>query len=165
MGVSTDAFLFFGYCWSDETRLFDPDEDGELSEKILAERGEKNPWDAAPDVVKRTGITGEQRKQSEAWIAEHRLELDEWYGKKRAIEKTFEVDIGQHCSDGCTMPYVSLIASLTLARRGYPESLGQKLPDADPGWAAKIDAFMEKFKIEKPEGQTAPQWWLASWWG
>jgi hypothetical protein len=158
MGVSTDAILFHGYCWDDETTLF---EDGEWAEAVLKKRGVHNPWDDYPPEIERVPDYEQRRKAGEEWTAVNRSRLDDWYAAKKAVEEEFGVEVGGHCSGDCSMPYVAIKGAGETAHRGYPK----EVPDlaVDPTWAAKLDRFLAEFGIEKPHPE--PKWWLVSYWG
>jgi hypothetical protein len=171
MGVSTDAIVFWGYCWSEETELFDfraefGDRDIEWPEAILRRRGKSNPWDNAPADLDRY-LPGERYEQKEArvkaWTDANRAALDEWYKAGRDIEEEFGIELRFHCSDECSMPYLTLATARHLSHRGYPQELDPAALVPAPDWAAKLDRFLAEFGIEKPHEQ--PRWWLVSYWG
>src|SRR4051812_17268927 len=117
MGVSTDAILFYGYCWDEEGELLgrgDGDDRPEWAEVVLRKRGVANPWDAYPN-AEIGAIRGyqQQRAAGEAWVAAHRAELDAWDEARKAVEAEFGCEIGAHCSDGCPMPYVAVAGAGT----------------------------------------------------
>lgn len=143
MSTSTNAIAFYGYIWG-EKRI-----DSEWSKKIAKARGHKNPWDSFIESTK---------EDNDAWVASHRTQLDAWYDINKAIEEEYGVSLGEHCSDGCVMRYVSAF-ELT-AYRGCPVRL--RLP-FDPSWEEKLNTWLRDMKLRAP--QKRPHWWLASWWG
>lgn len=167
MGVSTDAVLFWGYCWGEEdVDIFQgavPD-DAEWEQVVLARRGFVNPWDAARDLD--TCLPGERYEQKQArakvWTDANRAEIDAWYEAKNAVAAEFGVEVGSHCSGECPMPYLTVPAARILAHRGYAKAING-LPTADPEWRAKLDRFVAEFGIKKPHPE--PRWWLVSYWG
>lgn len=166
MGVSTDAVIFYGYCWSEEEELIDTG-DKEWSELILAKRGETNPWDQHPPDNPARSETMEQYRANEArsktWREANRAALDAWSAKKRAVQKEFGVELQQHCSDAHSMPYLEIAEAGFMARRGYPEEIDVTQLAVDPRWKGMLDAWLAEFGIEKPQAE--PRWWLVSWWG
>lgn len=176
MGVSTNAVLFYGYCWGEESELFERpmNRRGELMEWpeiILQRRGVKNPWDDAPadlDEYLPRETYDQQQARAKAWTDAHRAELDAWYAAKRAVEAEFEVEIGSHCSGECSMPYLAVTDQPIVATRGNPEEIDIDrliLDSTGPAtiWTQKLDRFIAEFGIEKPH--PAPKWWMVSYWG
>ncbi len=160
MGVSTDAILFYGYCWSEEGVELTP-KDKEWEEAVLRSRGVVNPWDAYPPENERLPYP-QNRTAADAWSAEHRAELDAWYDAKEAVRTEFGCEIGRHCSGEYSMPFVCVSASEHRARRGYPIQV-DALTVGD-GWDEQLAKFMAAVGISKPDGQDGPRWWLVSYW-
>jgi hypothetical protein len=160
MGVSTDAVIFFGYCWEEEQRLIEGDE--EWPTLILLKRGEKNPWGDYPKGLDDLPFA-ESRAAGDKWSKANRAALDAWRAKRDAVEKEFGVEVGQHCSDSCSMPYLEIVSAGFMARRGYPEELDVSKLTEKPEWTAMLDRWLAELGIEKP--QDRPRWWLVSWWG
>ena len=167
MSVSTDAILFYGYCWSEETVLFEDDRGGmEWPERILRKRGEVNPWDAYPNDVDNIMPWTERRELQDKWVKEHREAIDAWHDKQKAVQGEFgNVDLHWHCSDGSPMPYLSIEESGASARRGCPEEIRPELLMLRDwqAWDAALDKWLAEFAIEKPHDR--PRWWLVSYWG
>jgi len=165
MGVSTNAILFYGYCWDDESELL-PDEgdSSEWPERVALARGHTNPWLAFPDEEVKKLPYPQQRTASDEWIKQHRAELDVWYEVKRDIEKEFGCEIGRHCSGDCPMPYITIAGSGKTVHRGYPETLTTSNLNISPEWDEMLERFMKELGISPPEGHS-PGWWLASYWG
>lgn len=160
MGVSTNAVIFYGYCWDEECELID----GEWETKVLKDRGVKNPWDDYPESISQIRDYTERRKAEEKWAEDHRAELDEWYAARKAVRAEFGCDIGRHCSGDYSMPYVFVEDSELTVRRGYPHPLAPDDTTAEDWWADRLAAFMTAVGIAKPDGQDSPQWWLVSYW-
>jgi len=161
MGVSTDAILFFGYCWNEEKyELLEGEEDWE--EVVLKRRGIESPWKDHPGDDPSLSYA-ENRQRGEEWSTANRERLDAWYAAKKEVGAEFGCDIGRHCSGEYPMPYVYLQASQIRASRGYPKLIR---PDAVflPADIAAVDRFMNELGIERPEDQLEPQWWLVSLW-
>lgn len=167
MGVSTNAVLFYGYCWDEErVRLVPEEYGGDWTHFLATRRGHKCPWDELPkrlcerdapdyvhDYIKRNeGI--------EAWKQENRAALDEWYAVRQAIEKEFGVELDSHCSGDYPIPY--LAAKQYTARRGYPVPVDATDLAAAPDWDARLDRWLSEMGVEKPN--PAPRWWLVSYW-
>jgi hypothetical protein len=164
VGVSTNAVLFYGYCWTDDdVAIFEnaPEvEDGEWVVAVLKRRGVVDPWDAYVEPSR--GIPYyEQQRQTDAWTEAHRAELDAWHAAQRAVEEEFGVEVDSHCSGDYPIPY--LCTAQVIARRGDAEEITPERLTVDPTWAGKLDRFMAEFGIEKPH--ESPRWWLVSYWG
>lgn len=163
MSVSTNAVLFYGYCWDEEDLEL---VDGDWEETVLKKRGVVNPWDAMPkeldEYLPGETISG-KRAREEAWTNAHRSEIDEWYAAKQKVREEFDVDISHHCSGECSMPYVAVKEVGVTASRGYPETIDPSMFVVKSEWKEKLDRFMEELEIEKP--QPEPKWWLVSYWG
>jgi hypothetical protein len=168
MGVSTNAVLFYGYCWQDECRLFD---DSQGWDRLAAlKRGHKDPWDDFPKDLGDSSHPNYVRDYHarnaaiEKWKAGHRAELDGWHELLRGIEAEFGVELDSHCSGECPMPCLYVKGTETTARRGYPVEMN---PDTDfaigADWQAKLDRWLAEFGVEKPHPE--PKWWLVSYWG
>lgn len=151
MGTSTNAYLFYGYCWNEEVE-FEANID-EAAKAILAERGHVDPWNDYPG-----------RDGAEAWMAQNDAAIDAFHALMDEVKSELGVDWGFHCHHEYSMPYLFIPGIEVTAYRGSPEAA----PDTstvDPSWKPKLDAFLAGQGIEPPEGENQPGWWLASWWG
>jgi hypothetical protein len=153
MGVSTDAVFFYGYCWSEEEELIEEDE---WPEVVAKNRGLRDPWLDCPQVA--------SREEVDQWVKQHRAEIDAWNDAKNAIGEEFGCDIGGHCSEQTTMPYVFIQGSEKLASRGYPERFDPDEMHADDAWNDRLNRFLKELGIRPPKKQK-PGWWLVSYWG
>lgn len=167
MGQSTDAILFYGYCWDDEIELFpgdDEDDDPDEWQKIvLRKRGVANPWDAYPEnMINAIADYHARRKAGEEWVAENRAAIDAWYASQKAVESEYGIEVNTHCSGECSMPYVAITGSILTANRGYPKEVDPERLAAGADWDAKLDRFVSDLGIDKPHDK--PRWWLVSDW-
>lgn len=163
MGVSTDAILFYGYCWTEPTELF-PEGKGEWEEIIAKRRGEQNPWDSAPtDLFERQPkeAYGQREVGVKSWTDAHRAELDAWHSKLKSIREEFGVKVDFHCSTDYAMPLIA--AWKKIANRGDPENVTETSLRPNLDWDAKLNRFLQELDIQKPHD--SPQWWLVSYWG
>ena len=164
MGVSTDGILFYGFCWDEEKELLPDGEDGrnqsEWQSIILAKRGVPDPWEAYPAC---DGLEyAEKRRIQNAWVQDNDAAIKARWAAKATINDEFGCDIGRHCSDGCSMPYVYAMESRVVASRGCPENVTTDSPCVGE-WDALLAKFMTELGIERPH--PLPRWWLASYWG
>ena len=171
MGVSTNAILFFGFCWDDECDLLaefvkDDGDTPEWPDIVLRKRGVVNPWDSYPNAEMAAILDYRQRSSAgSAWVEANRAAIDAWDDAMHAVQAEFGCGIGTHCSGDCSMPYVFVNDSAAMARRGCPEKIEQHQLKIDYTWHAMLDRFMTELGIDKPDGQDAPAWWLVSYWG
>lgn len=168
MGVSTDGIIFYGYCWEDEVRLFDGEQDWDRL--IARKRGHVDPWSEFPkeledsEHLRYVRDYAKRNELVEKWKAEHRAELDAWYELLRGIEAEYGVELSYHCSDGCSMPYLHIKDEEITARRGYPVELNTDTAfRVSPEWGEKFDRWLTEMGITKPHPE--PRWWLVSYWG
>jgi hypothetical protein len=133
---------------------------GDWDELILKKRGVSDPWGSFPQNLAEIADHKQRHATSDAWIEEHRAELDAWHDAKKQIQNEFGCDVGYHCSGDCPMPYV--FAHKVRACRGYPEQIVSLA--VDPAWDELLDRFLAELGVEKPDGQVGPKWWLVSNW-
>lgn len=169
MGTSTDAILFYGYCWDEEAEPWhdedhetDYDEDWSevVEERLMESSGfdQPNPWDGYPE-----GVT---RAEQETWLASNRVDIDAYRdAKNAALEKaSCGVEFGMHCHSECEMPYVFIEDSQTVASRGCPAEIDAvAMVVIGEDWKDNLNLFCERTGINI-EGMS-PQWWLVSYWG
>jgi hypothetical protein len=160
MGTSTNAILFYGYCWDEETELIEGG--GEWVNVIAKQRGVTNPWDKYVEPDQKLSYH-ERERITKAWRDANRAELDAMYAAKRAIEKEYNCEIGYHCSGEYSMPYVAIAACGITAYRGYPKPISAADLKVDAAWDEEIARFCRDVGITPPKDQK-PQWWLVSYW-
>lgn len=185
MGQSTDAHLFYGYCWQGEEdtpnailRPTEPDEDeGEIQwpEVIASFRGIENPWD---------DYYAQERERDEWREPVWQPRFDAWDEAKRGIEIEFGCDINAHCSCDYPMAYIHIVEppdakygknrGLFGAYRGSPTAIDPSHIAVDASvieeWNQRLDRFVRALGIsleardeysKAPEG---PGWFLVSMW-
>lgn len=160
MSVSTDAVLFYGYCWEDDDGILEKLET-EWQEQVAVRRGHVSPWDSYPATDHLP--YDQQRKIGNKWCDDNRAAIDEWVAVKNRIEKEFGCEVGRHCSDQYAVPYVFVEGSVTTANRGCPQRI-DSWPSVGADWNEKLERFCNELEIKPPEGQK-PGWWLVSFWG
>jgi hypothetical protein len=157
MGVSTDAYLFWGFsgddytCWANIGLSYDDpayapegDEADALDdwEEIYAERKgvllPTMPFSKEPEV---------EKVYHAFWDAKHRL------------IKECGCKIDYHCHSNYGIPFVAISDSITCACRGEPKEI--ILLEIKPEWEMKLREFCDVMGIQWQE----PKWWLASYWG
>jgi len=183
MGQSTDAILFYGYCWEDETSrpwtigADDVNEDDGRDEDEDEDDAEDDEWEARyargkgclppstpfPErMVKPTRENGWSSTPKDYSPAEQAI-IDQhtaYWDAKRTIVEAATCGVGTHCSGECPMPYVAVKASETIASRGNMEEITSLA--VDPAWDTELAAFCAAMGI-KTNGKKAA-WWLVSNW-
>ena|SRR5207244_5709042 len=172
MGVSTDAILFYGYCWDNEdvrnpwesSSNDDKDDDDDGWETRYArakgclppetpfpERTitptQENGWDSTPK---------NYTKAEKAIIDQHKAC---WDAKAKIAAKS-PCLVDRHCMASCPMAYVAVKKSVTTSHRGYPNEITSLV--VDPAWSVQLAEFCETLGI-KTKGKKAA-WWLVSDW-
>lgn len=161
MGTSTNAILFYGYCWSEEIELFPGMDEFDWPEFILRNQGVKNPWH---DFVK-AAPAGEpyvkKEARAQAWVEKKRSAIDKWYEYEKSIKESRGVELNMHCSDEYPIPYLAAKGSETKAYRGSGEEVVSL--DVKPGWHEKLDGWLAEMGVGRPHAE--PKWWLVSYRG
>jgi len=171
MGVSTDAILFYGYCWDDEHSLWKADDDDNSDDD------DKNDWEtryartkgllppSKPFPDRTVAPTRENNWDStpKDYNSAERAIIDQysayWDAKSKLVEAA-PCLVDSHCSASCSMPYVAMRKSVTSSHRGYPS----KIPslNVDPAWNEALVEFCKTMEIKV--GNRKPAWWLVSYW-
>jgi len=173
MGVSTDAILFYGYCWDEEDArnpwevgrddATDDDDDDDWEARYARAKGclppsapypertvtptRQNGWDSTPN---------DYSKAEKAIIDQHRA----YWDAKQKIADASPCLVDRHCSASCPMAYVAVKASVTTSNRGFPHEITSLA--VDPAWSSQLAEFCEVLGI-KTKGMKAA-WWLVSDW-
>ena len=178
MTVSTDAILFYGYWWDEETRnpweigrVNDDEDDNKVDnaedgweERYARTKGCLAPSTPFPDrMVTPTRENGWSSTPKDYSSAEQAI-IDQYRAYWEVKRKLIEVApclVDTHCSASCPMPYVAVRASVTSSPRGYPTEISSLT--VDPTWEAILIEFCATLGIEI--GGKKPGWWLVSDWG
>jgi len=177
MGTSTDAILFYGYCWDEETRYpweigtdegaadddDDDNDDNDWEARYARTKGCLPPSDKFPErtvtPTRENGWTSTPKDYSaaeRAIIKKH----EAYWEKKRKIVEAAPCLVATHCSGECPMPYVAVKASHTICHRGYMEEITSLA--VDPDWNKALAEFCETMGIQIKGKKAA--WWLVSDW-
>ena len=182
MGQSTDAILFYGYCWNDEGVQLLGISDGEDEEseyewnEILAVReGHKNPW----DFYRESGAEAEYERLPysereaayKAWKERVGFDdmLEQWRSVCKSIKSRYNVDISTHCSCEYPMPYIYIEESKHRAWRGEGKQLDMaqwerwQQPGVYATWEQNLNRFVADLGIDLSEAE-GPGWFLVSNW-
>jgi hypothetical protein len=184
MGQSTNAILFYGYCWDKETsRPWEIGHNNEDNEDNADENDDENANEAKADwkeryartkgclppstpfparEVKPTRENGWSSTPKDYSAAEQAI-IDQhkayWDAKQKIVEAS-ACCVDTHCSGECPMPYVAVKASRTISYRGDMHEIVTLI--VDPIWDAALAEFCTAMGI-KTEGKKAA-WWLVSDW-
>lgn len=137
MSQSTDAILFYGYCWTREAP----------------------PWVDDYEAEDEDGGVAETRYLRLTGLAEKYPSFDY---RRSALAKAPCVVV-RHCSDNCTMYGVAVAGTCTTAWRGSPQTINPAEMTPKPEWAKMLRAYCDLMKIHV--GNQQPAWHLVSWWG
>ncbi len=176
MGQSTDAILFYGYIWDEETRwpwdvgrAYDEDDDGEDDEdddwegRYARTKGCLPPALPFPDrEVPPTRENGWSTTPTDYTAAEQAI-IDQhsaYWEMKRELAKAAPCLVDNHCSDSSPMPYVAVRVSVTNSSRGNPHEITSLA--VDPSWDKDLAEFCTAMEIDIRNKK--PGWWLASYW-
>jgi hypothetical protein len=164
MGTSTDAILFYGYCWDEEGSLWEDEEVDDWEARYAVATGVPRPSQPYPSrQVPRTrenNYDGTPKDYTPEELAAKQEYHDFWAAKRKAVEKS-GVEVGTHCSYECSMPYVCIKTSEITSHRGYMSEI--KSLDVDPEWNAMLKDFCKKMNIDTKDMK--PKWWMVSLWG
>lgn len=165
MGQSTDAILFYGYCWTEETARpwsigRDDSGDGEddgWEERYARALGTPAPTSAYPETRDRMG-----RQRTDLSPAEQSVVADysAYWDRQRALVEASCCAVGTHCSGDCPMPYVFITTSEIRTWRGHMNEVKSLAVGSD--WNDKLAAFCKTMGIDVAAMQ--PAWWLVSNW-
>ena len=177
MGVSTDAILFYGYCWDEEDLRNPWEADRENADEDESEESEDDDWEARyarakgclpPETpyperqvtpTRANNYDSTPKDYSAAEKAIIKQHTTYWEEKRKIVEKS-PCLVDRHCSASCPMAYVAVKASVTTCNRGFPKEITSL--DVAPTWNAKLAEFCETLGI-KTKGMKAA-WWLVSDW-
>lgn len=174
MGQSTDAYLFYGFCWDDEIDLLhnDPEDESYWYEIIASREGHRNPWDlyrmSGSEAEHNQLPYAEQSAAFQAWKEEVGFEdlYAEWKAVTDEIKSRYSgIDISSHCSCDYPMPYVYVTESESQAWRGSPQQIDPTTLTSAPTdlWDTALTRFVEDLGIDT-SGAQGPGWFLVSNW-
>lgn len=143
MGISTNAVLFYGYCWSKEQYAtgypYDDNPNEDWEDRYARLKGLARP------------ATGPYQ------------DFSAFYAAKRDLLKEAGCMISAHCSNSCLIPYVAITKSVKVASRGNPVKLNGIILGYETGWDTRLGDFCTIMQINL-DGMT-PDWFLVSYWG
>lgn len=166
MGQSTDAILFYGYCWTEETRRpwtigrddeHADDDDGDWEARYAKALGVDEPTEEYPETRDRRGQQRTDLTQAEQAIV---AKFAAYWDKQRALIEASACEVGTHCSGDCPMPYVAIKASEIRSWRGHMNEV--KSLDVGHDWNVRLTEFCETMGIDV--AAMRPAWWLVSNW-
>ncbi|HEY6117005.1 MAG TPA: hypothetical protein VI172_13705 [Candidatus Dormibacteraeota bacterium] len=165
MGQSTDAILFYGYCWTEETSKpwtigKDDGDDGDegWEDRWARVKGLTHPAERYPELRDRKTWKDREPTVAEAEVIE---KYRAYWAAKKALTDAAGCVVDTHCSNECPMPLVAVKASTTRAWRGSPPQEISGIA-VDPAWPTMLDEFCTTMGIPV-EGRKVG-WWLVSDW-
>ncbi len=178
MGQSTDAILFYGYCWEESSRPWEIDSNDDSPDAFRTRHSpRRQDWEAryartkgclppsTPFPARLVTPTRENGWNSTPtdYSAEEQAIVDQhmayWEAKRKLVEAAM-CCVNTHCSSECPMPYVAVKASQTTSWRGHMKEITSLA--VDPTWDAALATFCAAMGI-KTDGKKAA-WWLVSYW-
>jgi hypothetical protein len=139
MGVSTDAILFYGYVWDEETSApwtIGKDGDGEYSDE------DDEDWEKR--YARLNGVATD-------------------YASRRQIVEECPVKVDTHCHSDAPMPFVCIKSSYICNSRGDMTRLNPEQFEVEEEWDDQLKKFCKLMGIPIPaEG---PGWYMVSYWG
>lgn len=177
MGQSTNAILFYGYCWTDEARnpwLLDityenqDDYTEEEMDKSWEERyvrlkhGLTEPNESFPERTWKWDVPHKDR----VYPPDEQVIVDKYsaFWKRRdELAKESGVECDDHCSSECPMPFVCIADTKIVTYRGDKTDITPEALAVNPFWGQMLREFCELMKIPVPD--EGPKWWLVSYWG
>lgn len=176
MGRSTDAILFYGYCWTDESKsLIANNEDGAAEEwhKVVAKRrGISNPWDlyrsSGAEAAHRALPYNQRNVAYRDWERQVGFDalLGTWDKELDKIKAEYggAVEISSHCSCDYPMPYIYIKDSHLRAKRGSSVMVpSSHMGAATIYWDWALSRFIKDLDIDISDAQ-GPGWFLVSNW-
>ena len=141
MGESTDALLFYGYCWTEEA---------------------PQPWESEDNDDEDDEDDWEDRYARARGLAEENMsDYAAYLRRRQKLTRASGCTVGSHCSRECPMPYVAAVASMVVSHRGHPNKIKPLV--VDPAWDGQLTAFCKTLGIQT--NGLRPAWWLVSNWG
>lgn len=175
MGTSTDAILFYGYCWDDEDvrnpwetadgeeALENGDEDDDWETRYARAKGCLPPREPYPERTVTPTRANNYDSTPKDYSAAEQAIIDQhsayWRDKDRIAEASLCL-VATHCSNECPMAYVAVSASRTISHRGSPCKITSLA--VDPAWNGLLAEFCKTLGIRTKGLQAA--WWLVSDW-
>jgi hypothetical protein len=171
MGQSTDAILFYGYCWEDEARnpwSLHPDRDSDAEDdEEWEDRYARLVHDLHPpsEPYPSRQFPWNMPREKQIYPPDEQAIVDKYrayWSRKRELAAESGVAIYTHCSSDCPMPYVCVASTHVSNSRGSRTEITAEMLAVDPTWEPKLRAFCEQMKIPVPD--EGPKWWLVSDW-
>lgn len=150
MSTSTDAIIFYGYVWDEET---------------------STPWTIGQDDEETTDEDWEERyarlkaglEKPDTGNGFDQKVYSEYLAKKREIVKDCPCKVDTHCSGEYPMPYVCISDSYVCNSRGDMTELKPEQFEVEENWNDELKKFCKLMGITMPAG--GPKWYLVSYWG
>jgi len=160
MGVSTDAYLYFGFDFSDREQNLECewiDENNDIDEKmrqVCKVIDDSGMWTKEGDYAHPEGSSEREKAKKK---------LKNYYERKhKAIAKLTHdnlIGVDMHCHSEYPIWFVHI--NFHRAHRGYPTEITMQNMEVSKEDIQKLKEFCKKMKIPWQK----PKWCLASYWG
>ncbi len=172
MGQSTDAILFYGYVWHEETSrpwtIGTDDEERENDDEDWEDRlarvsGLNPPEEPFPQrTVPPTKENGYDSTPKDLTPEERAIrdKYDAYRTAKWELSKKEVCEVSTHCSGECPMPFVCIKATKIVCSRGDSQEVTSLT--IGPDWNEQLRVFCELMGIEI--GDMKPGWYMVSDW-
>lgn len=171
MGVSTDAILFYGFCWDEETSTpwtigkdddeEDPDED-DWEIRYARLKGVVRANEKYPD----KGIDPKTGRYRTDYTPEEQAIVDRYSAFLDAKGKVVDAsgcEVDTHCCQEAPMPYVFIKTSKITNWRGSMTPITMDTLKVGDDWDQQLAAFCDLMGINVKDKK--PGWFLVSYWG
>ena len=159
MSESTDAILFYGYCWSDELlhpwSTDDDDDDEEWEDRYSLAKGLAPPLKEYPTRTTKDYSTPTDYSDEEKSIIEQHRSY--WKARAELVESS-GCTIDWHCDDYCKIPYVAVRESEIINSRGDASEINSLY--VHQGWNNQLEDFCKVMGFNT-DGMKLT-WWMAS---
>lgn len=168
MGQSTNAILFYGFCWEESGEPWNvgkdyddhDDQDSSWEDRYARLKGLKEPTVKYPE---RRGKDGYSSPKDEEYtpdeLAAKKAHQAFWAEKRELIEKLI-IECDTHCCSEESMPYVCIKASKIVTHRGSMNEITSL--EIKSEWEQELRAFCEFMGIDVSGAKLA--WWQVSDW-
>jgi hypothetical protein len=169
MGQSTNAILFFGFCWDEESKSpwnigkdYDDhdDEDDSWEDRYARLKGLTEPTVKYPERRAKDGYSSPKDEEYTPDELAAKKAHQAFWAEKSALTEKLGVEIDTHCCSDAPMPYVCIKASKTVTYRGDMNEITSL--EVKPEWEPELRAFCEFMGIDISKAKAA--WWMVSDW-
>lgn len=171
MGQSTNAVLFYGFCWTEETSTpwtigkddYDDDDDEDWEERYARLKGLVEPTVKFPERRAKDGYSTPKDSEYTPEELAAKNEHSAFWSAKHDLVAASVVEIDRHCHGDCPMPYVCIRKSQVTNYRGDMTVITPDTLKVGDDWDAQLAAFCDLMGIDIKDMK--PAWFMVSYWG